>query len=196
MELSPQTPLTDDRALRLATDSRTPMDELCAAAAERRTMLFGTRLTWSPKVFLPVTNLCRNFCDYCSFRRSPGDAGEWTMQPEEIVAVLDQGQRAGCTEALLCLGDTPESTFRSYRTLLQGLGFSSTVAYLDWASRQALDRGHFPHTNAGILDNDALSLLRQTNVSMGLMLENSSPRLCEKGMPHWRARDKRPDVRI
>lgn len=170
--------------------------DLCAQAAERRDKAWGKTLTYSPKVFLPTTNLCRNFCDYCSFRRSPGQAGEWTMTPDETRDWLARGAALGCSEALFCLGDTPESSFRSYANLLKSWGFASTVDYLYWSGQQALDVGVFPHTNAGILDKNAMAKLREVNVSMGLMLENISSRLCEKGMPHYRAKDKRPEVRL
>lgn len=153
-------------------------------------------VSFSPKVFLPVTRLCRNRCSYCSFRRDPDDPAAWTLAPEEVVAILDAGAAAGCTEALLCLGDTPETGFPAYHRLLRGWGFDSTVAYLEAIARLALERGLLPHTNAGILDAAALARLRRVNVSMGLMLESVSERLCAPGMPHDRAPDKRPAVRL
>ncbi len=183
-------------ALSLATLSLADVAALCEAAATRRDRAFGARLTFSPKVFLPLTNLCRNVCDYCSFRRSPGDDGEWTMGHAEVSDWLARGREQGAIEALFCLGDKPESVFPSYRTRLASWGHDSTVDYLAWASRCALDHGLLPHTNAGVLSRAELVRLRPLNASMGLMLENVSPRLCEKGMPHHRARDKRPAVRI
>ncbi len=170
--------------------------DLLSLATEIRHRAWGDVVTFSPKVFLPITNLCRNFCDYCSFRRSPGHAGEWTMTPDQIETSLRQGQRAGCSEALLCLGDTPETSFPGYRHLLQSWGFSSTVDYLHWAASRALDIGLLPHTNAGILSRSDLQRLKPLNPSMGLMLESSSERLCERGGPHHRAPDKRPATRI
>jgi FO synthase len=161
-----------------------------------RDAAFGRVVTYSPKVFLPLTNLCRNRCDYCSFRRSPGDAGEWTMSPAEVEGELDRAAAAGCSEALFCLGDKPEKAFSAYRRTLASFGQESTVEYLRWAGRAALDRGLLPHTNAGILTGADMTRLKEVNVSLGLMLECSSPRLCEPGMPHHRAPDKRPDVRI
>lgn len=169
---------------------------LCEAARARRDRAWGNVLTFSPKVFLPVTNLCRNRCDYCSFRRSPGDPGEWTMSPEEIRRSLARARAQGCVEALLCLGDTPESGFQGYRTLLRGWGHERTVDYLRWAAEEALAAGLLPHTNAGILCRDDMMILRNVNVSLGLMLETVSERLCSKGMPHHRAPDKRPAKRI
>jgi FO synthase len=169
---------------------------LCEAARERRDRVWGNTLTYSPKVFLPVTNLCRNRCDYCSFRRSPGDPGEWTMSPDEIRTWLQRAREQGCVEALFCLGDTPETGFREYRALLRSWGHERTVDYLRWAAEEALAAGLLPHTNAGILSCEDMIALRPVNVSLGLMLENVSERLCQEGMPHHRAPDKRPAKRI
>ena len=186
-------PVSDEGAYRL---SELATGALCEAARTRRDRVWGKTLTFSPKVFLPITNLCRNQCDYCSFRRSPGDPGEWTMSPVEIRTWLQRAREQGCIEALFCLGDTPETGFRDYRTLLRSWGHERTVDYLRWAAEEALAAGLLPHTNAGILSRDDMIALRPVNVSLGLMLENVSDRLCEKGMPHHRAPDKRPAKRI
>ena len=189
-------PLPEQHALALAELAHRDLPALCEAAATRRARAYGSVLTFSPKVFLPLTNLCRDFCDYCSFRRSPGDAGAWTMKPEEVREWLARGRAAGACEALFCLGDRPESVFPSYRTELLGFGCESTVDYLAWAAEQALELDLLPHTNAGLLTRAEMLRLRPLNVSLGLMLENISPRLCEKGMPHHRARDKQPALRV
>ena len=186
-------PVSDEGAYRL---SELATGALCEAARARRDRVWGKTLTFSPKVFLPITNLCRNQCDYCSFRRSPGDPGEWTMSPVEVRTWLQRAREQGCIEALFCLGDTPETGFRDYRTLLRSWGHERTVDYLRWAAEEALAAGLLPHTNAGILSRDDMIALRPVNVSLGLMLENVSDRLCEKGMPHHRAPDKRPAKRI
>lgn len=191
-----ESPLSEADALGLAELSHEDVPALCEAASARRDRTFGRRLTFSPKVFLPLTNLCRNFCDYCSFRRSPGDEGEWTMSRSEVDEWLQRGREQGAIEALFCLGDKPESVFPSYRNLLSTWGHTSTVDYLAWACASALEHGLLPHTNAGVMSKAEMARLRPLNVSMGLMLENISPRLCEKGMPHHRARDKRPEVRV
>jgi len=167
-----------------------------AAAAARRDRRWGRRITYSPKVFLPLTNLCRDVCDYCSFRRSPKDPGAHTMSPDEVAAQLARAHALGCVEALFCLGDRPEAVFPSYRAQLAAWGFASTVDYLVHACRMALDAGLVPHTNAGILTRDEMIALRPVNASLGLMLESTSERLCGKGMPHHRAPDKRPEVRL
>ena len=167
--------------------------ERARAIADNR---WGSVITFSPKAFLPVTNLCRNRCDYCAFRRSPGDPGTWTMSPDEISRTLARASELGCIEALLCLGDTPETAFSSYRRLLESWGFESTAHYLRWAGEEALRHGLIAHTNAGILNEEELRLIRPVNASMGLMLESVSDRLCEPGQVHHRAPDKRPAVRI
>lgn len=192
------TPLSDDDALAMADPSPALAAEIRAAAAALRDRAFGAVVTYSPKVFLPLTNLCRNRCDYCSFRRSPGEAGEWTMTPTEVSDQLARARELGCAEALFCLGDKPEKAFSAYRRTLTsfGLGHESTVDYLHWGATEALARGLLPHTNAGLLEDTDMIRLREVNVSLGLMLECSSPRLCEPGMPHHRAPDKRPEKRL
>ncbi len=189
-------PLADDEALALADLAPDDLAPLLAAAAARRDARSGRDVTFSPKVFLPLTNLCRNRCDYCSFRKSPGQAGEWTMTPAEVRAWMDRGRALGCVEALFCLGDKPEGAFSAYRSTLAGFGHGSTVDYLVAAGRDALATGLLPHTNAGVLDREDMVRLREVNVSLGLMLENVSPRLCEPGMPHHKAPDKRPERRL
>jgi FO synthase len=189
--------LTDAEALALAdADANMDVANLLSRAAAVRDTHYARALTFSPKVFLPLTNLCRNRCDYCSFRKSPGDVGEWTLTHPEVDTTLAQGRQQGCAEALFCLGDKPEGAFSAYRKTLATLGHEGTVDYLVWASRRALEVGLLPHTNAGVLTRDDMQRLRSCNVSLGLMLENISPRLCEKGMPHHRAPDKRPERRM
>lgn len=171
--------------------------ELLGAARERRDIAFpGKRLTFSPKVFLPLTNLCRNRCDYCSFRKSWGQKGAETFTHETTLGWLERGQAQGCVEALFCLGDTPETAFPEYAELLASWGHGSTVDYIEWASERALERGLLPHTNAGILSSQEMRRLKRTNVSLGLMLENVSPRLCEPGGVHRNAPDKHPSKRL
>jgi FO synthase len=188
--------LPDDEALRLADASAAELPALLAAAGQKRDAAWGRTATFSPKVFLPLTNICRNRCDYCSFRRSPGDTGAWTMSHAEVIAALDRASAQGCVEALFCLGDKPEGAFRQYREELGRIGHDSTVEYLYWAAERALERGLLPHTNAGVLSASDMQRLRPVNASLGIMLENVSERLCEPGMPHHRAPDKRPAVRM
>lgn len=170
--------------------------DLYAQASAIRDRKFGKTLTYSPKVFLPVTNLCRDRCSYCTFRKGPKDKGAHTMSLDEISTVVAQGNDMRCIEALLCLGDRPEAVFPSYRRLLGSMGYTTTTDYLVEVSRRCLELGMLPHTNAGILTKDEMARLRPLNVSMGLMLENVSPRLCAVGGPHESAPDKKPEVRL
>jgi len=184
----------DDAIGLLATPSLT--DALLAAASARRDRVWGRTVTFSPKVFLPVTNLCRDRCTYCTFRKDPDDPDAWTMQLDEIAAWSRRGRGLGCAEALMCLGDKPEVAFPAYRALLAEWGYATTAAYVERACEVALEHGLLPHTNAGILTRDEMTHLRRVNVSLGLMLENVSPRLRARGEVHQWAPDKEPAVRL
>ncbi len=172
------------------------LSAILAVAGYVRTQVKGTVVTYSPKVFLPVTNLCRDRCSYCTFRSDPEDAHAWTMMPEEIRDCCRMGQARRCIEALMCLGDKPEVAFRSYRSTLQALGHASTIGYVRAACEIALEEGLLPHTNAGLMSRDEMALLKPVNASMGLMLENVSPRLRRKGEVHHHAPDKDPALRL
>jgi FO synthase len=169
---------------------------LLEAAATLRDRGRGRAVTYSPKVFLPITNLCRNWCSYCTYRKDPNDPAAWTMTRDEIRELLRRGRTQGCTEALLCLGDKPERAFRQYSSTLAAFGHASTVSYVREACEIALAEGLLPHTNMGILTRAEMALLRPVNASLGLMLENVSPRLRAKGMVHYYAPDKDPAVRL
>jgi len=172
------------------------LDPLLESAAWLRDEGKGRTVTYSPKVFLPVTNLCRDRCSYCTFRKDPWDEGAWTMTPDEVRDWTRRGRELGCREALLCLGDRPETAFRQYRALLGLLGYESTIDYVARACEEVLAEGLWPHTNAGVMTREELIRLKPLNVSMGLMLENVSPRLGARGGPHWAAPDKDPEVRM
>jgi FO synthase len=189
-------PLDDDDAYALLQVPPSDLASLCDVASAMRDSVHGRTLTYSPKVFLPVTNLCRDRCTYCTFRRDPGEPGEWTMTPEEIASWSSRGHELGCIEALLCLGDRPEIAFRGFREILAAYGAGSTAEYVAIACRIALAEGLLPHTNAGLLSKAEMAMLRPLNVSMGLMLENVSPRLRDRGMPHHHAPDKEPVRRL
>ncbi len=169
---------------------------LFAAAGARRDAAWGRTVTYSPKVFLPVTNLCRDRCTYCTFRKDPDDPDAWTMLPEDVRTWSRRGRALGCIEALMCLGDKPEVAFQSHRATLAALGHRSTVEYVERACRIALECGLLPHTNAGILSREEMARLRPVNVSLGLMLETVSPRLRGRGQVHHWAPDKEPAVRL
>lgn len=166
------------------------------AAGHLRDRLKGRRVTYSRKVFLPVTNLCRDRCSYCTFRKSPRDEGAWTMTPEEIRDWSARGVQAGCKEGLMCLGDRPESVYPSYQALLRGYGAATTPEYVHQACLVALEEGLLPHTNAGLLTPHEMEALKPVNVSLGLMLETVSDRLSGRGMAHSAAPDKVPRLRL
>jgi FO synthase len=188
-------PTTSDAvALLRSTDAELGL--LLEAASELRDASKGRTVTYSPKVFLPITNLCRDRCSYCTFRKDPWDDGAWTMTVDEVRDWTRRGGDLGCREALLCLGDRPETAFRSYRALLGLLGVESTIDYVARCCEEILDVGLWPHTNAGVMTIDELERLRPLNVSMGLMLENVSARLGARGGPHHAAPDKDPAVRL
>jgi len=176
-----------------------PDDELgavLAAARELRDRGKGRIVTYSRKIFLPITNLCRDRCTYCTFRKDPGEPGAWTMLPEEIREWSRRGRELGCREALMCLGDRPEAAFSEYRATLASLGVASTMEYVGRACEIALAEGLLPHTNAGLMTRAEMRALRPLNASMGLMLENISPRLRARGGVHQWAPDKEPARRI
>jgi len=169
---------------------------LLAVAGHLRDRHKGRTVTYSPKIFLPITNLCRDRCGYCTFRKNPDDAGAWTMLPEEVRAACREAQRLGCIEALMCLGDKPERAFAAYRRTLAVLGHDTTIEYVERCCTIALAEGLLPHTNAGLLTHDEMQRLKPVNVSLGLMLENVSPRLRRRGEAHHHAPDKDPALRL
>ncbi len=185
-----------DRAEALAL-ARLPAAELVGAARERRALAHGTRVTYSPKVFVPLTMLCRDVCHYCTFAKPPRRGQRAYLSEEEVLAIARAGAAAGCHEVLFTLGDKPELRYRAAREELAELGFATTIEYLAHCARLVLDEtGLLPHANPGVLDADGLALLRTVSASQGLMLESTSERLCERGAPHFGSPDKRPEVRL
>jgi len=156
----------------------------------------GDRVTVSRNVFIPLTNLCRDRCAYCTFAKTPDSPEAHTYTLDEVAAVVKGGVATGCIEALFCLGDKPEIAYRAHREWLAGQGFRSTAEYLVEGCRIATEGGMLPHTNAGILTQQEMAALKRWNASMGLMLESTSPRLRGKGMAHQYAPDKDPSVRL
>jgi FO synthase len=188
--------LSESDAIALIECPERDLDDLVAAAGKSRDHAKGHHVTYSRKVFLPVTNLCRDRCTYCTFRKDPGDPGAWTMRPDEVAAWSRRGHELGCKEALMCLGDKPEVAFKEYRTTLDELGVRSTIEYVGRACEIALGEGLLPHTNAGLMTREEMAALRPLNASMGLMLENISPRLRGRGGVHQAAPDKDPTLRM
>src|SRR6266851_7861618 len=148
--------LSDHDAIALIECPDQQLDALMSAAAELRDRGKGREVTYSRKVFLPVTNLCRDRCTYCTFRKDPGEPGAWTMTLAEIEQWSRRGREMGCKEALMCLGDKPEVAFREYRDLLAARGARSTIEYVAFACETALHQGLLPHTNAGIITREEM----------------------------------------
>jgi FO synthase len=173
------------------------MRELLAAAAAARDRGRGRRMTFSAKVFVPLTNLCRDYCGYCTFRRDPGEPGALSMTPDQVLALARAGERLGAKEALFSLGDRPEAIFPEYREFLRRMGHSTTLGYLRKVSALvAAETGLLPHANPGVMGERDLASLREVNVSMGIMLETLSERLLGAGLAHDRAPDKVPARRL
>jgi FO synthase len=173
------------------------LHSLMGAAAELRNRVKGRRITYSKKVFIPLTNLCRDYCGYCTFRKDPGQPGARTMTPDEVLAVAEAGAQLGCKEALFSLGDRPEAIFPEMRETLAQLGHRTTLSYLaEMCERVLNETGLLPHANPGLMGRRDLETLRQFNPSMGLMLESTSERLTLPGMAHDNAPDKPPSLRL
>ena len=169
-------------------------EELCA---EARRLRRSTVVTYSPKVFIPLTKLCRDVCHYCTFARPPRRGERAYMTEEEVLAVARAGAAAGCREALFTLGDKPERRYRVAREELAQLGCETTVEYLARCARLVLEEtGLLPHTNPGVLTREELAALREVSVSQGLMLETTSDRLSARGGPHFGSPDKLPAARL
>jgi FO synthase len=156
----------------------------------------GRVVTYSRKVFIPLTTLCRDVCTYCTFAKPPGAGGAY-LEPDDVLAIARAGETHGCTEALFTLGDRPEARWPQAVDFLRSQGVATTVDYVRVMSEAVTDATSlFPHANPGILDEGQMRSLRPSNPSMGMMLENVSPRLMERGMPHHRAPDKDPALRM
>ena len=213
---STESPLSRRDAERIVTEAvdsgrleREPAERLGASLADegvREALLEGAfeskRRGWgdvvsvSKNVFIPLTNLCRDRCGYCTFAVQPDSPQAKTYNLDEVADVTRGGVRTGCSEALFCLGDKPEKAYRSHRDWLGTRGFATTAEYLVQACRVSFEGGLLPHTNAGILSAEEMQRLRPWNVSMGLMLESTSQRLRGRGMAHYYAPDKEPARRI
>jgi 7,8-didemethyl-8-hydroxy-5-deazariboflavin synthase CofG subunit len=169
---------------------------LAAARAAKENFKLGV-ITYSRKVFLPLTNLCRDYCGYCTFRRDPGEPGAHTMTPEDVLAVAREGEKLGCTEALFSLGDKPELLFPEMRDTLRHLGYKSTLHYLEAMCELILrETTLLPHPNPGLLSAEWITRLAAVSPSMGLMLESTNPALLNVGAAHDNAPDKLPAKRL
>src|SRR5689334_1777921 len=174
-----------------------PLDELCAEARALRSEARGRLVTYSPKVFLPLTKLCRDVCHYCTFAKPPRRGERAYLTIDEVLDVARAGEAAGCREALFTLGDKPELRYRAARDELTELGYASTLEYLAAAAGAVLaETSLLPHLNPGVLTADDLAALRGVSASMGLMLETTSARLSARGGPHFGSPDKLPAARL
>lgn len=155
------------------------------------------KISFSKKVFIPLTNLCRNSCKYCGFHVNPKNKNAGFLPPEKVLEIAKQGEKAGCNEALFTLGEKPEEKYEEARIQLKRLGYKTTVEYLqDMCETVFIKTGLLPHSNPGVLSFEELKNLKETNISMGLMLENVSSRLCGKGGPHEFSPGKNPKLRL
>jgi 7,8-didemethyl-8-hydroxy-5-deazariboflavin synthase CofG subunit len=189
--------ISSDAARRLIEGPPDELAELLADAAAVRDRGRGRRVTFSKKVFVPLTTLCRDYCGYCTFRRDPGQPGAHTMTPDEVVALVQAGDRLGAKEALFSLGDKPEAVFPEHRAFLRRHGHRTTISYLRAMAELTLTESSLlPHANPGLMTERDLASLRDVNVSMGLMLETVATRLLGPGGAHERAPDKVPARRL
>ena len=168
---------------------------LLQTASKLRDRIKGRILTYSKNVFVPVTRLCRDRCGYCTFKIEPGD-GELFMSPAEVIDIARKGAQVGCTELLFVTGDKPELKYKVYRDALKNLGYETTAEYLIDLGRAGLRENILPHTNLGLSTTEELINFRQSNPSMGLMLENISDRLLYNGEAHHGCPDKVPRLRM
>ena len=184
-------------AYRLIRSTGVELQQLFEEASELRDSRTGKVVTYSRKVFIPLTNLCRDRCAYCTFAREPDDGKAHSMTPEEVLAVARAGQKAGCKEALFSLGDKPELRYAEYRRWLEARGLRSTIEYLQAMCVLVFEEtGLLPHANSGVLSREEMARLQPVNASMGMMLETTSRRLLAPGQAHYRCPDKVPQVRL
>jgi len=197
LTLSLDEPLTRESACELLRIPDEELPTLLSAARAAKERFRPGIITYSKKVFLPLTNLCRDYCGYCIFRRDPGQPGAHTMTPEEVLQVAKEGERLGCTEALFSLGDKPELLFPEMRETLKHLGYKSTLHYLEAMCDLVLrETSLLPHPNPGLLSAEWIARLARVSPSMGLMLETTNVSLLGPGAAHDNAPDKLPTKRL
>ena len=187
--------ITDDEVLALSESA--DLEALLAAARARRDLGHPMVVSYSPKVFIPLTQLCRDVCRYCTFAHAPRDLKAPYLSVDEAIAIARAGARAGCREALFTLGDQPERRYGVAREALATLGHETTIGYLAHVAKRVHEAtGLLPHVNPGVMTRGDLERLRPVSVSAGLMLESASERLCARGGPHHGCPDKHPAVRL
>ncbi len=190
-------PLSRDAACQLIRCGENELPALLSAATEVRRRFKPGVVSYSRKVFIPLTNLCRDYCGYCTFRRDPRQPGAHTMTPEQVLEVVRAGEKLGCTEALFSLGDKPELAFPEMRETLRHLGYKSTLHYLEAMCELVLRESTLlPHPNPGLLSAEWIARLARVSPSMGLMLETTNASLLAAGAAHDDAPDKVPAKRL
>jgi FO synthase len=181
----------------LAMLDEVPLGKLMARAEAATIAGHGTVVTYSRKVFVPLTKLCRDVCHYCTFAHQPSELSAPYLDLDDVITIARAGEAAGCREALFTLGDQPEARYGVARDWLDTRGYANTLAYVAAAAQAVLrETALLPHLNPGLMGADDYAALRPLSASMGLMLESASDRLCEKGMPHFGSPDKRPAARL
>src|SRR5438132_3852106 len=189
--------LARSEALALSSALGDELEAMLATAAALRDRHKGKVVTFSPKIFVPLTNLCRDFCGYCTFRKAPDDPGAKTMTIDEVLRVVRQGKLLGCTEVLFSLGDKPEALYPEMKKFLAERGYQHTLDYLYEACKTVVEETELlPHSNPGVMGRRDLRRLKDVNISMGIMLENISERLMLPGHAHDNAPDKKPAIRM
>lgn len=174
-----------------------PSAELLPIAAQLRDQGFGALVTYSRKLFIPLTHLCRDVCHYCTFAKTPKRIEQAYLSEEQVLESARAAAAVGCKEALFTLGERPELRYRAARDALAELGFDSTLAYVAHVAKRVFEEtGILPHINAGCMSDEEMAMLRPVSASMGIMLESASDRLCGKGMPHYGSPDKVPAERL
>ena len=170
---------------------------LLSAAAAIRDRFWGNNVTYSRKVFVPLTNMCRDTCGYCTFVKHPSDPQARIMTPDQVLQVAKKGIQNGCKELLFSLGEKPELRYETAKISLAKLGYESMTHYLaDMCALVLKETNLLPHVNAGTLSDDEIDMLKPVSASMGMMLETVSRRLTSKGMPHHSCPDKTPVQRL
>lgn len=175
----------------------TPLADLMAEAADKRDAVFGRNVSYSRKVFIPLTKLCRDVCHYCTFAETPHAGVPNYLSAEEVLAIAKAGEAAGCTEALFTLGDKPELRYRAARESLAALGHETTIGYLaEMCALVLKETKLLPHVNPGVMTREEIAALREVSASQGIMLESISERLCQPGGVHYGSPDKLPAARL
>lgn len=188
-------PLSEEEALSLSVETDTA--RLMTAAALMRDDGHANVISYSPKVFIPLTRLCRDVCHYCTFATRPRSVEAPYLSLDKVLEIAHAGARQGCKEALFTLGEKPELRYREAREALESMGFASTLEYVAHCAEAVLDKtGLLPHINASCMTPEEIAMLRPVSASMGLMLESASERLCQTGMAHYGSPDKLPQKRL